>query len=141
MNSNTTQTILVVDRDAALRGELQSYLTGQGYRVVLAENNEAAWERLNEVLPHLIILELGEPLDKTDYGKGDAMSRSIRDNEATEHIPILALAEQWTRTDDIKELFFDPIDDVLLKPFDTQELALRLRHLLIDYKRRYPNKF
>ncbi|HXH84185.1 MAG TPA: GAF domain-containing protein, partial [Candidatus Tectomicrobia bacterium] len=53
--------VLVVDDDATLRELLRRTLEAEGYAVVEAENGRAALERLREVTPGLVLLDLMMP--------------------------------------------------------------------------------
>ena len=53
--------ILVVEDDAALSELLQSKLSNEGYRVQQAHEAQEAWEKLKELEPHIVLLDLALP--------------------------------------------------------------------------------
>lgn len=54
--------VLVVDDDVDIREALEQVLAEEGYRVVTAANGHEALERLREVSPRLILLDLSMPV-------------------------------------------------------------------------------
>jgi PAS domain S-box-containing protein len=60
---NGSETVLVVDDEAPIRGLLERYLTMLGYDVIEAEDGETALRKYTEVRqnPHAVILDLGMP--------------------------------------------------------------------------------
>jgi two-component system phosphate regulon response regulator OmpR len=114
--------ILVVDDDVRLRDLLSRYLRENGFRVSVAENAEAARERLRVLQPDLIVMDVMMPgesgLELTEAHR--------RDNAVT---PILLLTARGAPENRIAG-FEAGADDYLPKPFDPRELLLRIRALL-----------
>jgi two-component system phosphate regulon response regulator OmpR len=114
--------ILVVDDDVRLRDLLSRYLQENGFRVSIAENAEAARERLRVLQPDLIVMDVMMPGES-----GLALTEAHRrDNAET---PILLLTARGAPEDRIAG-FEAGADDYLPKPFDPRELLLRIRALL-----------
>ena len=61
-NSARRIILLVVEDDSALRHELKEMLEQDGYRVLLAEDGQAAMGVLSQLQPHLILLDLMMPV-------------------------------------------------------------------------------
>ncbi|MCR4320422.1 MAG: sigma 54-interacting transcriptional regulator, partial [Candidatus Brocadiaceae bacterium] len=53
--------ILIVDDEETIRFSIKEFLEGQGYEVYVAETCEQALEKINELLPDLILLDLRLP--------------------------------------------------------------------------------
>ena len=53
----STQTVLVIDDSATIRKMVDSHLSQEGYRVVLAQNGETGIEMAREIKPDLILLD------------------------------------------------------------------------------------
>jgi two-component system response regulator MprA len=114
--------ILVVDDDRAVREALRRALSPAGYEVELAEDGEAALERVIESLPDAVVLDVGLPgID------GLEVCRRVR--RLGSRVPILILSARDEIADRIDGLDAGA-DDYMLKPFDLDELAARLRALL-----------
>jgi signal transduction histidine kinase/CheY-like chemotaxis protein len=87
--------ILVVDDDAGLRQLLRRMLEPEGYAIVEAENGRVALERLREVSPSLILLDLMMP--EMD---GFAFVAEFRRHDAWRAIPIVVItARDLSRED------------------------------------------
>ena len=77
-------TLLIVDDDAALRELLRTLLTGDGYRIEMAEGGEQALRLATEVLPDLILLDVMMPgMD------GFEVCRRLRGNALVAEVPII----------------------------------------------------
>lgn len=116
--------ILIVDDEDHIRRILQFQLEKRGYRVVQAENGEAALEIVRRELPDLILLDLMMP--KMD---GFETCHRIRANFQTAQIPIIMLTAKSELPDKIKGLQ-DGANDYLTKPYSNEELLLRVRNVL-----------
>ena len=116
--------ILVVDDEDHIRRILKFQLEKHGYRVVLAENGEAALELVRREAPDLVILDLMMP--KID---GFETCKRIRQNFQTAQIPIIMLTAKSDLPDKIHGLE-DGANDYLIKPYSNEELLLRVRNVL-----------
>ena len=114
--------ILIVDDDRRIRALLETYLTGQGFRVTTAANAAEARERMRGLVFDLLILDVMMPGET-----GVSLAESLR--AARQQVPILMLSARADSGDRIKGLAAGS-DDYLTKPFEPEELLLRLRNLL-----------
>jgi two-component system, OmpR family, phosphate regulon response regulator OmpR len=114
--------ILVVDDDRRIRALLDTYLVSNGYRVTTAANAVEARERMRGVVFDLMILDVMMPGES-----GVSLAASLR--EARQPVPILMLSARAESADRIKGLAAGS-DDYLIKPFEPEELLLRVRNLL-----------
>ena len=119
--------IMIVDDDADIVKTFESSLTREGHQVVCASNGDDALNSLR-ARPDLVLVDIAMPgID------GIELCRRIRGNPATAATPILFV----TVSGDIesKTAAFDAgADDYLVKPFDLQELSLRVKALLMRYE-------
>ena len=116
--------ILVVDDDVDVAKTIELNLTQGGYQVVIANNGSEALQNAQLERPELVLLDIAMP--EMD---GIEVCRRLRASPVTASIPILFL----TVSKDIKtkiDGFNAGADDYLVKPFDLQELNLRVRALL-----------
>jgi len=114
--------ILVVEDDKNTRKLLTAILKNNGYNVLQADNGEAALEVLDHNHVDLMVLDVMMP--KMD---GYELTKILRDEGS--QLPMLMLSAKQNVTD-IKEGFLVGIDDYLTKPFDIDELLLRIKALL-----------
>lgn len=114
--------ILLVDDDRRIRALLDTYLTSHGFRVTAAANAAEARERMRGLIFDLIILDVMMPGET-----GVSFAESLRTAQTA--IPILMLSARADATDRIRGLAAGS-DDYLTKPFEPEELLLRVRNLL-----------
>ena len=108
--------ILVVDDSSLLRGILKEELEAEGYEVYLAEDGAQALERARDLLPDLILLDVGLP--EVD---GFEVCKRLKMDDATSQTPILMLSALNELKDKLAG-FEAGADDYLTKPFFTMEL-------------------
>ena len=114
--------ILVVDDDTRIRTLLVSYLQGNGYRVSAAANAAEARQALAGLAFDVVVLDVMMPGEN-----GFDLAASLR--KAGNSVPLLMLSARAEASDRIQGLASGS-DDYLVKPFEPEELLLRLRNLL-----------
>ena len=112
--------LMVVEDDVDIANMLKIYFSGMHYEVDLANRGADALEKTKHMLPHLIILDIMLP----DIG-GYEVCRALRTNMRTSHIPIIFLTQKDERNDKLQGLELGA-DDYITKPFDIEELKLRV---------------
>lgn len=116
--------LLVVEDDVDVADMLNAYFHIQGYLVLTAYGGEEALAVCRSERPDLIILDIRLP-DIDGY----EVARRLRGNRRSAEIPILFLTDKRSRADRLQGLELGA-DDYLTKPFDVQELRLRVRNAL-----------
>lgn len=116
--------ILVIDDDIAINELIKINLELSGYKVVQATDGTKGFALAKQELPSAIILDVMMP--EVD---GYTVAQRIRQNETTKNIPILMLTALSQLNDKIKG-FDIGVDDYLVKPFEMEELKVRIRALL-----------
>lgn len=101
---------------------LHAYFRVQGYQVETANWGEDGIKAAEEHLPGLIILDIRLP-DIDGY----QVATRLRENRSTKDIPIIFLTDKRKREDRLQGLELGA-DDYITKPFDVQELRLRVRN-------------
>ncbi len=119
-----TQRILIVEDDVDTVEMLHNFFTQHGYEVLSAAWGEDALRITRDVPPNLIVLDIHLP-DIDGY----EVCRQLRGHRRTEHIPIIFLTERRERIDRLAGLELGAVD-YITKPFDIQELRLRVRNAL-----------
>lgn len=112
--------ILVVEDDFDISNMLRIYFSGQGYEVEVAPKGEEALASVNKKMPNLIVLDINLP-DMSGYD----VCRTLRTTKRTSHVPIIFLTQKDERSDKIIGLELGA-DDYITKPFDIEELKLRV---------------
>lgn len=113
--------LLVVEDDIDISTMLKIYFSGLGYDVDTAMRGSDALEKTRQVLPHLIVLDIMLP-DIDGY----EVCRTLRTNTRTSHIPVIFLTQKDERSDRLQGLELGA-DDYITKPFDIEELKLRVQ--------------
>lgn len=119
MSSNSR--ILVVEDDIDISKMLRIYFDSQGYEVLAELRGKDALETCANKMPNVVILDINLP-DMDGY----EVCRELRGSLRTKHIPIIFLTQKDQRSDKIKGLELGA-DDYITKPFDIEELKLRVQ--------------
>jgi DNA-binding response OmpR family regulator len=125
-----TPNILVVDDDADLREFLRDYLSKQGFLVRTVDSGTAALDMVEKTVPDLIILDLNLPTIT-----GDVVCKEVK--ESNPEIQVIMLTAKDTTPDVVHGLSLGA-DDYIKKPFDIDELLIRIKTRLkqkrLDYE-------
>jgi PleD family two-component response regulator len=113
--------LLVVEDDIDIGNMLKIYFSGMDFEVDVAVRGSDALEKTKHVLPHLIVLDIMLP-DIDGY----EVCRNLRTNMRTSHIPVIFLTQKDERSDKLQGLELGA-DDYITKPFDIEELKLRVQ--------------
>ncbi|MGH9718733.1 MAG: GGDEF domain-containing response regulator [Bryobacteraceae bacterium] len=118
--------ILIAEDDAISRRLLETVLVKWGYEVVVVKDGQQAWEALQtEDAPRLAILDWMMPgIDGTEVCK-KVRERTTAPNTAP-YVYILLLTARSQREDLVQGMEAGA-DDYITKPFDANELKVRLR--------------
>jgi PleD family two-component response regulator len=113
--------LLVVEDDVDIGNMLKIYFSGMEFDVDVAVRGSDALEKTKQSLPHLIVLDIMLP-DIDGY----EVCRNLRKNMRTSHIPVIFLTQKDERSDKLQGLELGA-DDYITKPFDIEELKLRVQ--------------
>ena len=116
--------ILVVDDDIAINELIKVNLELSGYQVVQAFDGLEGFAIAKQEQPALIILDIMMP-DVDGY----TVAQRVRMNQEIAEVPILMLTALSQLKDKVKG-FDIGVDDYLVKPFEMDELIVRVRALL-----------
>jgi PleD family two-component response regulator len=113
--------LLVVEDDIDIGNMLKIYFSGMDFDVDVAVRGSDALEKTKQALPHLIVLDIMLP-DIDGY----EVCRNLRTNMRTSHIPVIFLTPKDERSHKLQGLEL-AADDYITKPFDIEELKLRVQ--------------
>lgn len=116
--------ILVVDDDISILELLRVNLELLGHDVITSPDGIKGFALAQQEMPDLVILDVMMP--EVD---GYTVAHRIRLNEPTKDIPILMLTALGMLKDKVQG-FDSGVDDYLVKPFELDELKVRVRALL-----------
>ena len=117
--------ILIVDDDSRLRDLLKDYLNEKNFTVYLCDDFDNAKEIIQFFNFDLIILDRMMP-----SGDGIELVSSIKKKYLTPIIMLTAMGEDINKIEGLKI----GADDYVAKPFEPEELYLRVNNLLNFYK-------
>lgn len=113
--------ILIVDDDLIIRTILRRYLSSWGYDVVEAADGLVAWDILQQERINFVVTDwMMEGLD------GLGLCRRIREQSGERYIYVILLTAR-TNKDDLVEGMESGADDFVEKPFNKEELQVRIK--------------
>ncbi|PHS42016.1 MAG: DNA-binding response regulator [Robiginitomaculum sp.] len=120
-NGDTDTHLLVVDDDDRIRDLLKRFLGKSGFRVSTAENALEARKLMSILTFDLLVLDVMMPGED-----GFALTKALRE---VDNVPIILLTARGEAGDRIQGLSLGA-DDYLAKPFEPEELVLRIKSIL-----------
>ena len=115
--------ILIVDDEEIVRRVLRGLLKKEGYEVIEAEDGEAGVELAKKEDPDVILMDLTMPV----MG-GLQACRLLKKDEKTKNIPVLVITALGGENK--TEAINAGIDDFVSKPFDAEEISIRVKSML-----------
>ena len=122
--ADTKSKILIVEDDPDVAEMLTAYFRSQDYEVFTVNWGEDGVRSALQVNPDIAILDIRLP-DIDGY----EVATRLRSDRRTADMPIIFLTEKRDRADRLQGLEIGA-DDYITKPFDIQELRLRVRNAL-----------
>jgi two-component system, OmpR family, phosphate regulon response regulator OmpR len=117
--------LLVIDDDDRIRGLIREYLARAGFRVSVAADAAAARRLVEQLTFDLLVLDVMMPGED-----GFTFARWLRGRPGdTGRTPMIILTARGLKDDRITGLSLGA-DDYLAKPFEPEELALRVEAVL-----------
>ncbi|WP_298814777.1 response regulator transcription factor [Chloroflexus sp.] len=119
-----SRAILVVDDEPGIVKIARDYLERAGFQVISAGDGQTALRLARQERPALMVLDLMLPgMDGLD------VTRALRQDPLTAHLPIIMLTARVEETDRLIGLELGA-DDYITKPFSPRELVARVRAVL-----------
>lgn len=123
VNDEEQPLLLIVEDNADVASLIARQLAPQ-YTMHYATNGRQGIEMAQQLIPDIILTDVMMP--DTD---GLQLCRTLRENEQTNHIPIVIITAKATEEDKIRGLKAGA-DAYLIKPFNAEELNIRVENLL-----------
>ena len=119
---------MVVDDSVTVRKVTTRLLERQGYEVVTAKDGVDAIEKLEEITPDIMLLDIEMP--RMD---GFEVATLVRHNERMSELPIIMITSR-TGEKHRERAFLTGVNAYMGKPFQEAELLLNIEELLITSK-------
>ncbi len=117
--------ILLVEDDDIISKLLTHILSQRGFNVHLAKDGREAFESLDQIAtPNLVLLDIILPF----FDGFDVLSK-IREKDDWTNVPVIMLTSK-TQESNIVRAFDGGADDYITKPFQIEELMIRVRRFL-----------
>ena len=118
------QRVLVVDDDAEIVTFLATLLELEGIESTVATSAAAALEKLDHVLPSLVLLDIAMP-DRD----GLDLCRELKKDPRTRDVPVFVVSARPGK-DVVERALAAGAEEFIRKPFENQELIARIRQRL-----------
>ncbi|MCB1687807.1 MAG: phosphate regulon transcriptional regulator PhoB [Halioglobus sp.] len=120
----STDTVLLVDDEVAIRDMLRMALELADFRCIEAEDIQRAYQLIVDERPAIVLLDWMLP-----GGSGLELLRRLKREELTRDIPVIMLTAK-TAEDNVIQGLDVGADDYITKPFAPRELLARIKALL-----------
>ncbi len=115
--------VLIIEDNKDMRHFIKSAIASE-YNIIESSDGEAGVKLAIERVPDLIISDVMMP--KMD---GYEVARTLKSNHVTSHIPLVLLTAKGDDKSRIRG-WQENVDEYLTKPFDSEELLIRMNNLL-----------
>ena len=113
--------ILVIEDEEDIANLVKTTLEGEGFEVTVGYSGEEGLEKIHQLSPDLVVLDLGLP-----GMSGYQVCQKIREDVSLAHIPIIMLTAKGSTSEKVIGLSYAP-DDYITKPFQEEELVARVK--------------
>lgn len=120
---NSDKKILIIEDDELIIKILKFILNKEGYQLSVVMDGLSAVEQIHSINPDMVITDLMLP-----YKSGLEVIRFVK--EKFKKTPIIVLSSLGEEEHSVSEAFKLGADDFIAKPFNPNELVLRVKRLL-----------
>ena len=118
------QKIVVAEDEQHIAKLISFKLEREGYEVTWAKDGEEALEKIRQVMPDLVLLDVMMPVMD-----GYEVLRNLKNDDRLDTIPVIMLTAK-SQEQDIVRGFDLGTDDYIVKPFRPAELVVRIKKIL-----------
>jgi len=126
------RTVLLVDDDKVILQMLTDILSGEGYRILTAQDGMEAFKIVIGDSPHVVITDMEMP----KLG-GYQLLNSMTAIPETHHIPVIMITGKAKTEEEELHAFEKGFFDVIMKPFTKASVRARVRRAFHFYNNQY----
>jgi len=119
---NNVNKILVIEDDILMVKILEFVLKKEGYEIIIAKDGIEGLEKIKTINPDMIITDIILP-----FKSGLEIISYTKENQ--KHIPVIVVSSMGEEEGTVMEAFNLGADDFVPKPFNPNELKLRVKRL------------
>ena len=127
-NNDPRTTVLLAEDNKDVALFTRSIFTAEGYHLIYCHNGEEALKMANEHLPDIVITDVLMP-----RMNGLELCKAIKQSPLLSHIPVVIISAKSEMKDYIEGLRYGA-DAYIRKPFQAEELQVRVENLLMQRK-------
>ena len=128
-NAHKKERLLIVDDEKYMQTLIKLHMVNEGFEVITADNGAEAMTCIKKKKPDLILSDVMMPLMD-----GFTFCRMVTKNPKTRDVPFVFLSSCSNPDDRVQGLKLGAID-YISKPFDLEELSLKINTILKREKR------
>jgi len=130
-NTNKKMIVLIVDDNPNNLKMLMDYLKESGFKLVVAQNGQEALDRVEVLIPDIILLDIMMPVLN-----GYDTCKRLKSDERFKDIPVIYMTALSDTTNKIKAFETGAVD-YITKPFHQEEILARIRmHITLQQQKR-----
>lgn len=124
MEKQKQKIVIMAEDDKTIARLIMFKLEKEGFKVIHFSDGEGVVEKVIEVLPDVVILDVMMPIKD-----GISILKEIKGNSKTASLPVIILSDRGQEKDVVKAIEIGA-SDYISKPFSPSELIVRIKRVI-----------